>query len=86
VTAPEPLPGIDDELLAAGEHDACMQWLMERSGLSVDGVLDLVAVYGDLDTAVEVVQQIEADCGCDDCLALAQEAPMVTLQPRSEFL
>jgi hypothetical protein len=54
VTAPDPLPGMDElpiELAALDDPDDC--------------------------------------CECDDCLALAQEAagrPMVTLQPRGEFL
>jgi hypothetical protein len=62
VTAPDPLPGIDDELLAAGEE-----------------VLDFLDQLDDLDDC----------CECDDCLAPEEEPavrPMVTLQPRSEFL
>jgi hypothetical protein len=53
VTAPDPLPGMDelcDELAARDDLDDC--------------------------------------CECGDCLALVEESvrPMVTLQPRSEFL
>jgi hypothetical protein len=51
VTAPDPLPGMDE-------------------------LCDALAALDGLDDC----------CGCGDCLALAQEAPMVTLQPRSEFL
>jgi hypothetical protein len=44
----------------------------------MDELCDELATLDDLD-----------GCGCDDCLALAQEAagrPMVTLQPGSDYL
>lgn len=85
MTDPDSLPGIDEQLLASGEHEGLVRYLVDRHGLDEDEARQVLA---DLDG-----EDDDEPCTCPECHAelvgLLHDVvgpPTTTLVPRPEYL
>lgn len=80
----EPLPGVDEACLAAGEDEALVRWLTSRCGIDADVARAEVASLDEEDVAALLS---EIDCCREDCCEPEPAGrPVQTLIPNRRYL